>query len=213
MHSEGLQDATQSAYDRDFWLGRFAACACTCGGLSGSLVWLEACIVGESTIEIALDMFAVVVAEFTGFHCFKQLAVHVGMLGHEIWSARVPPPSCSSPLGWDTLANVPFYFVAFRREADRIVGAEAVGFHEQMPLFASPVQVLAVLSIPLVICLDADVMGRLLKTVPVSRNRSGNCRYRIVLSAVRTVTKTFACYNLRGSAIHTRCRRRESIFD
>jgi hypothetical protein len=75
------------------------------------------------------------------------------------------------------------------------LGAQAVRFHECVPLLTSAVQMLAVFPIPLVVCLYSDMVGSLLEAVPVTRDRAcSSIRVCIGLSAVYAAFHTTSCF-------------------
>jgi hypothetical protein len=153
VHSKGLQYTPEGTHNGDFGFGRPAA-----GVGRGGIVGFEAGVVRECAMEIAFNVFAVVVTELSSLDVFEQPAVHLGVFHHKARSTRIPPPSCSAPLWWDALADVSLDFVALGWEANGLIGVQAVRFHECVPLLTSAVQMLAVFSIPFVVCLYSDMV-------------------------------------------------------
>ena len=153
VNSKSLQYTPEGSHNGDFGFGRLAAGVRRCG-----VVGFEAGVVWERAVQVAFDMFAIVVTELSSLDVFEQPAVHFRVFRHKSRSARIPPPGCSAPLWRDALANVSFDLVALGWESNGLLGAQPVRFHECVPLLTSAIQMLAVFSIPLVVRLYSDMV-------------------------------------------------------
>lgn len=121
-------------------------------------------IIRKGAVEIALDVFLVVVAG-GGHDFFHELVVEAMVAVQELVPAGIPKPRRPTELGRDSLSHEALDLGGLRWEAGRVRSWQSMLLQQLVPFCPAMGRIIAVRAFPRLILLQRDILGRFAKSI------------------------------------------------